>query len=180
MRSINTIFTISLLCTLTSCATNTSPTPPEGQMMAVNQVDNTNYAARLPQRISSNQKTILVDPKVHAWGAYENGSLINSGLATSGASYCPDVGRSCKTVSGTFHIYRIGPDDCRSKKYPIGEGGALMPYCMFFNEGFSIHGSTEMADANLSHGCVRLKIQDAQWVRYNFANIGTKVIVEPY
>lgn len=180
MKKINTALWIcSLFLTLSSCSTYSSH--QEGQEVAVNAPENhAEYEARLPQTIASTQKTILVDPKVHAWGAYDHGNIINAGLATAGADFCPDVGRPCHTVTGTFHIYHIGPDNCRSKKYPVGEGGALMPYCMFFSGGFSLHGSTEMAEANTSHGCVRMKIPDAEWVRYNFASVGTQVIVEPY
>lgn len=171
--------------TLTACSSYSPPQNESPPMQLANtnvpgEEFHANYASRLPTSISSKQKTILVDPKVHAWGAYQNGNLVYAGLATSGADWCPDIGRSCHTVTGTFHIYRLGGDECRSRTYPIGEGGALMPYCMFFHGGFSLHGSTEMADANMSHGCVRMKISDAQWVRYNFATIGTKVIVEPY
>lgn len=175
MNKINTLVMCGLFFILCSCSTTSShnEAQPQQQLAA-------NYSERLPHTISSKEKTILVDPNVHAWGAYSNGSLVNAGLATAGADYCPDVGRRCHTVSGTFHIYHIGADDCRSSKYPVGEGGALMPYCMFFNHGFSLHGSTEMAEGNTSHGCVRMKIPDAEWMRYNFAEVGTKVIVKPY
>ncbi|HSW70413.1 MAG TPA: L,D-transpeptidase family protein, partial [Gammaproteobacteria bacterium] len=41
-------------------------------------------------------------------------------------------------------------------------------------------GSYEVVDGNASHGCVRLKVQDAEWLRFNFVSIGTKVVVLPY
>jgi lipoprotein-anchoring transpeptidase ErfK/SrfK len=55
-----------------------------------------------------------------------------------------------------------------------------MPYCMFFNGNQGLHGSYNVVDGNASHGCVRMTVSDAEWVRFNFANIGTKVIVRPY
>ena len=55
-----------------------------------------------------------------------------------------------------------------------------MPYCVFFNKNQGLHGSQYVMEGNQSHGCVRLSVDDAEWVRFNFANIGTKVIVRPY
>jgi lipoprotein-anchoring transpeptidase ErfK/SrfK len=140
------------------------------------------YESRLPSTLDTNgQKTILIDPNTHAWGAYSaDGSLVRAGLVTAGASYCPDVGRACKTKAGTFRIQSLGSPACKSSKYPVGKGGAPMPYCMFFNGHQGLHGSYEVVEANLSHGCVRLKVPDAEWIRYNFANIGTRVVVKPY
>jgi lipoprotein-anchoring transpeptidase ErfK/SrfK len=53
---------------------------------------------------------------------------------------------------------------------------------MFFNKDQALHGvpDSEVADANLSHGCVRMHVADAEWLRYNFVNIGTPVIVKSY
>lgn len=141
-----------------------------------------NYSDRLPSHLATREKTIVVDPHVHAWGAYENGELLRAGLATAGSDYCPDLGRRCHTSVGTFRIYSLGSPNCKSSIFPIPRGGAPMPYCMFFNKNQALHGvpEGEVAEANLSHGCVRLHVPDAEWIRYNFATIGTKVIVKPY
>lgn len=138
--------------------------------------------SRLPNRISPpGEKFILVDPRVHAWGAYSsNGNLLRSGLATAGARWCRDIDRPCKTKSGVFRIYSLGNYNCISNKYPVGEGGAPMPYCMYFNGGQGLHGSHELAEANISHGCVRISVSDAEWLRFNFSQIGTKVLIRPY
>jgi len=141
-----------------------------------------NYASRLPKKIAaSGEKVIVINPRSHVWGAYtESGTLIRGGLATSGARWCSDIGRPCRTKSGTFRIYSLGSSDCVSHIYPVGEGGAPMPYCMFFNGGQGIHGSSHLADANLSHGCVRVSVNDAEWIRFQFATRGTKVIIQSY
>jgi len=141
-----------------------------------------NYAARLPHNISApGERLIVVNPRSHVWGAYtEKGKLIRAGLATAGAKWCEDIGRPCRTKSGVFRIYSLGGSDCVSSIYPVGEGGAPMPYCMFFNGGQGLHGSNHLAEANLSHGCVRISVDDAEWLRYNFARVGTKVIVQAY
>lgn len=163
---------------LSSCATTSSNSGPNS---------NTNYAERLPQHIDTNNRNVvLVDPNVHAWGAYgPDGNLVRAGIATAGGAACPPdaVGESdCRTSSGTFHITSIGGGDCYSKKYPQPYGGGLMPYCMFFNKGQALHGSPDdiVIENNVSHGCVRMQIPEAEWMVNNFARIGTKVIVVPY
>ena len=139
------------------------------------------YAARMPQQIQTGEKVVVVDPSVHAWGAYgADGTLVKAGVATSGNSYCPDIGRSCRTSVGHFRIQSLGSFDCKSTKYPVGKGGAKMPYCMYFHGGQGLHGSYDVVDGNVSHGCVRMHVADAEWLRFNFANVGTKVIVRPY
>lgn len=140
-----------------------------------------NYSSRLPQHINTAEKTIVVDPNVHAWGAYNSsGNLIRAGLATAGNNWCPDIHRACRTHSGTFRIHSLGSASCKSHIYPLPHGGAPMPYCMFFNGNQGLHGSPYVVEGNVSHGCVRLRESDAEWVRFDFANIGTRVIVRPY
>jgi lipoprotein-anchoring transpeptidase ErfK/SrfK len=146
--------------------------------------------ASLPSFIpAEGQKKIIVNPQIHRWAAYnEDGKLVKSGLATAGKDYCPDIGRACRTQSGTFRIYSLGEANCRSRKFPVGRGGAPMPYCMFFNGGQALHGSYQVVPANISHGCVRLRVKDAKWLRYNFAeeptaqneDLGTIVIIKSY
>ena len=140
------------------------------------------YASRMPGHMNTNgQRTIIVDPNKHVWAAYDsNGNLVKAGLATAGASWCADIGRSCKTRSGTFRIQSLGHSGCKSSIYPKPRGGAPMPYCMFFNRNMALHGSNHVVEGNASHGCVRLRVSDAEWLRFNFANVGTKVIVRPY
>lgn len=149
-----------------------------------------NFEARMPSRIEpSGEKMIIVDPRVHAWGAYDpNGYLVHGGLASAGSNWCPDLGHRCHTRSGSFRIYSLGGAGCYSHKFPLGRGGAPMPYCMYFNGGQGLHGSYELGDANLSHGCVRMTVDSARWLRYDFVDgpnsengyRGTRVIVESY
>lgn len=149
-----------------------------------NSFDQSKYVARLPTKIEThNEKVIVVDAKIFAWGAYDkNGNLVRGGMASAGGEKCPESDRSCRTSVGTFRIYSLGGENCASSVYPIPDGGALMPYCMFFHGGQSLHGSpdTIMVESNFSHGCVHLRIPDAEWIRKNFASVGTKVIIRPY
>lgn len=145
------------------------------------------YAGRLPQQVDTDgKKMVLVDPNAHAWGAYgADGKLIRAGIATAGGATCPpdETGEpDCRTGIGTFHITSMGGGDCYSKTYPKPQGGGLMPYCMYFNNGQALHGSPDdiVLENNVSHGCVRMRIQDAEWMRNNFAQVGTKVKVLPY
>ena len=64
-----------------------------------------------------------------------------------------------------------------------------MPYCMYFNNGQALHGEPNgLPGYNASHGCVRLYVSDAEWLRYDFVEPpmaynkyrGTKVVILPY
>lgn len=178
MRKVLLVSVISLLSACTSMHQQQSYQP---QFAA-------DYSPRLPATFDTDGvKTVLVNPNVHAWGAYAaDGHLVRAGIATSGGSRCPpdaDPGEAdCRTGIGTFRITSMGDGGCYSKKYPRPRGGGLMPYCMYFNKGQALHGSPDdiVLEDNVSHGCVRMRIPDAEWMRYNFASVGTKVVVMPY
>jgi hypothetical protein len=146
--------------------------------------------APIPEHISSHgEKVVVVDPRAHAWGAYNaNGELVRWGMATAGSKWCRDLHRACRTKVGTFRIYSLGSSGCVSSKFPLPNGGAPMPYCMFFNGGQALHGSNQVVYGNASHGCVRLHVSDAKWLRFHFVEgpnssngyRGTKVIIRSY
>jgi len=127
------------------------------------------------------KKLIIVDPAVLAFGAYdENGSLVRWGPISPGKNYCPDIGSGCRTKSGNFAVYSKGSEYCVSSKFPVGEGGAPMPYCMFFHGGYALHASTDVPGYAASHGCIRMFYEDAEWLSLEFVEKGTKVVVMPY
>lgn len=136
------------------------------------------------------EKIIVVDPNEQAWGAYDpDGALIRWGPASAGSDYCRDIERPCHTHPGYFRIYSVGSSDCYSTKFPLPDGGAPMPYCMYFNSGQALHGEPNgLPGYNASHGCVRLYVNDAEWLRYEFVDPpdvsndyrGTEVIVKDY
>jgi len=152
--------------------------------------NNSGTSSPLPQRIkSSGEKFIFVDPREHAWGAYDaKGILVRWGLATAGANWCSDIDKACRTRSGSFRIFSLGDETCYSRKFPVPDGGAPMPYCMYFNGGQALHGSDEVVYGNESHGCVRMHVSDARWLRYHFVQApnssnhyrGTLVVIRPY
>lgn len=144
-----------------------------------------------PRQITPpDEKLVVIDPKLLAFAAYDaNGTLINWGPASAGRNWCPDIQKGCRTKAGEFRIYSLGSSNCKSRKFPIPRGGAPMPFCMFFNGGQALHGSPgEVLAGNHSHGCVRLFVPDAEWLRYDFVEPpgesndyrGTKVVVMPY
>jgi L,D-transpeptidase ErfK/SrfK len=140
--------------------------------------------APFPIRVAPFGRTvIIVDLDDHAFAAYDVfGSLVRWGPISSGKDWCPDVGRGCRTPVGRYTVKRKGGQGCVSSKYPIPEGGAPMPYCMFFSGGYALHASSSVPGYNASHGCVRLFLKDAKWLNKEFVQFGknsTKVIVRP-
>lgn len=137
-----------------------------------------------------NEKLIVVDPYLLAWGAYDaEGSLVRWGPASAGLDYCRDIDQECQTHSGSFRVFSLGSSDCYSTKFPLPRGGAPMPYCMYFNNGQALHGEPNgLPGYNASHGCVRLYVNDAEWLRYDFIEgptasnkfRGTRVDVREY
>lgn len=144
-----------------------------------------------PQQIEPPQEKLIVfDPKLYAWAAYDqDGTQVRWGPATGGQNWCSDIDEACHTKAGHFRIYSMGDSSCVSSKFPIPDGGAPMPYCMYFNGGQALHGSPGgVVRGNVSHGCVRMFVRDAEWLRYEFVDPpdeyndyrGTEVIVLPY
>lgn len=125
--------------------------------------------------------TFVFSPHTLEWKAINNnGAIIRTGHGSAGRSYCPDIGRSCRTPTGTFHVIGKGGAGCRSSRYPKPHGGAPMPYCMYFSKFYAVHGSYEVPRYNASHGCVRVTPSDAQWLSGHFMQVGTTVKITPY
>lgn len=143
----------------------------------VNYIDHMDVSP-FPLRINPpGRKILYINMSFHAFGAYDKyGYLQHWGPVSGGKGYCPDVHRRCNTPRGNFYVYSKGLAGCISKKYPVGEGGAPMPYCMFFHGGYAMHASV-LPGYHASHGCVRMFYEDAQWLNRNFVEHGTKVII---
>lgn len=139
-------------------------------------------AHRFPKKIPPmGNRIFMFSPRYKAWAAYDaSGSRVGSGKANGGAGYCADIGRACRTPRGLFRVHSKGTADCVSNKFPVGRGGAPMPFCMFFHGGYAIHGSPGIGDFNSSHGCIRVTNRAAAWLHENFINHGTRVLVLPY
>lgn len=144
-----------------------------------------------PRTIEAPQeKLVIIDPLLLAWGAFDvDGTLIRWGPVSAGADYCRDIDRRCHTKPGSYRIYSLGSSGCISHKFPLPNGGAPMPYCMYFNSGQALHGEPNgVPGYNASHGCVRLYVNDAEWLRYDFIESpnasnqyrGTRIVIKPY
>ncbi len=157
-----------------------------GMLLALPPSSANNYMSFAPfeKNITATyQKMIVVNLKLLAWAAYDpEGNLVNWGPASGGKMQCADNEATCKTAVGVFEIYDVRGEDCVSSQYPINKGGAPMPYGMFFEKGFALHGSEELPGYNASHGCIRLFKSDAKWLNEEFVQTPgkTKVIILPY
>jgi hypothetical protein len=142
-----------------------------------------------PQNIQSeHEKQVIIDQDKLAWAAYDaKGQLVNWGPIASGRDKCPDSNKACKTLTGIYRVFSKENEKCRSDIFPIGKGGAPMPFCMYFHKGFAMHGSNDMPGYRASHGCVRMFTRDAKWLNHEFVDstnektntLGTKVVVRP-
>jgi hypothetical protein len=137
---------------------------------------------------TDNEKLIVIDQEKLAFAAYDaKGNLVLWGPISSGRDKCSDSNHSCRTLTGIFRIFSKENVHCKSDVFPIGKGGAKMPYCMYFHKGFALHGSDDIPGQRASHGCVRMFIQDAKWLNEVFVDLssernnfmGTTVIVRP-
>ena len=159
-------------CTFLSLFTFSSTASADTVLMHSASIANMNFAAN---------NEFIYNPRSLQWKAInKNGKVVRTGRGSGGRSYCPDIHRSCHTPTGTFHVMSKGNAGCRSSRYPVGKGGAAMPYCMFFSKYYAIHGSNDLPHRNASHGCIRVSPSDAHWLHENFINIGTTVVVKPY
>lgn len=131
--------------------------------------------APFPGKIAApGTKVVQISLSKLAWGAYSpQGTLLNWGPISGGKNYCNDTKRGCRTIRGSFTIYRKQGPGCTSSRFPLPRGGAPMPYCMHFHGGFAMHGSGSVPGYNASHGCVRLFHEDARWLNQNFVTPGS-------
>lgn len=85
------------------------------------------------QYIRSGKRVFVFRPNKFRWYLYDNGSLVESGVANGGKTYCKDTGRGCRTPPAVFKIYRKGGAGCVSRKFPVEKWKprSPMPYCMF-------------------------------------------------
>ncbi len=128
------------------------------------------------------RKLFVFDPKAAAWAAYDpDGQRVMTGSGSGGQDFCSDVQKPCRTVTGIFHVYNKRGAECKSGEYPVEtEGGAKMPYCMYFYQGYTIHAAYDVPMRNASHGCVRVLPSAAKWLNEQFITIGTEVRILSY
>lgn len=134
-------------------------------------------------RTATGEKVFIFDPNEDAWAAYSSdGQRVMTGRASGGADTCPDKpSKSCRTVTGQFRVLDKKGPDCHSSEFPAAtHGGARMPYCMHFHNGFAIHAAYDVPNYNASHGCIRVLPGAAKWLNQDFMELGTKIVVLAY
>lgn len=150
---------------------------------------NPNPALKLPGQVDTAQpknmlRTATVDASDHYAYFYENGVEV--------ARFPVAVGREgSETDRGVFKVYTqltsqdMGSCDS-SGDYEPGGGAdyctANVPWVTYFNgdEGFHgtyWHNNFGNDSSNMSHGCVNMRIEDAEWA-YAFLQIGSTVTVQ--
>jgi len=96
---------------------------------------------------------------------FANASLVSTGVAAH------------PTVLGEYSVYtKLESTDMAGPGYYLKD----VPYTMYFFEGYGIHGTYwhNNFGTPMSHGCVNLPTDMAEWF-FNWADIGTRVIVQP-
>ncbi|HLT47510.1 MAG TPA: L,D-transpeptidase, partial [Rubricoccaceae bacterium] len=107
-------------------------------------------------------KLFIIHKGVQAWAAYEHGRLRRWGLVNTGA-------RGSRTPAGRFN-FNWKEERRVSTLSPPGETW-LMRYVFNFDHarGIHVHQYQMPTGEPASHGCVRLILEDAQWI-YGWAD----------
>lgn len=130
--------------------------------------DDGSSSVSLPSyRDTNGKETLFISISDQAFGAYDqHGDLIRSGrVSTAKSGY--------NTKTGTFtNLYKRGRTDCWSNKYKVN-----IPYCMFYHEGYAVHGFHHVPNRPASKGCIRMTISDARWV-YDWVDPRTVLVVD--
>lgn len=113
----------------------------------------------------SNQKVNLFTGKYQSW------ELIKSIFCSSGKPSTPTV-KGSFTIESKGSYFRVS-SDVICKYYSQFYGNYLMHSVLLDNEGNIVDGTL---GTPVSHGCVRLPIEDAKYI-YDYIPIGTKVFI---
>jgi hypothetical protein len=131
-------------------------------------------AAQLPAPLASDggANRVEIDLGRQVLFLYENDALLKilpvstgSGEEFCDGGYC----RNAVTETGSFAIYR------QAQGWEHGPLGDLYNP-QYFDGGIAIHGSTSVPPDPVSHGCVRIPMDAAEWFP-NHVSIGTPVFV---
>ncbi len=116
--------------------------------------------------VGEDERWIDVDLSLQRTYAYEGESLVRSFVVSTGTWRYP-------TVTGQYNIY------VKYTSAPMSGPGYYLPgvpYIMYFYKGYGLHGTYwhNNFGTPMSHGCINLTIDDAEWL-FNWASVGTLV-----
>ena len=123
-------------------------------------------AISLPSEVAKGEIWIDVDLTHQQLHVYKGKNLLDSFIVSTGTWRTP-------TVTGQYRIYvKYAAADMTGPGYYLPN----VPYVMYFYEGYGIHGTYwhNNFGTPMSHGCVNLETNHAEWV-YNMASVGTVV-----
>jgi len=134
------------------------------------------------------EKTIIISFEDLAFAAYDiRGVLMRSGPISAGKG-CP--GKHCPTPTGRYRVFlKYGPKAI-SSLYPIvwgtviengkkkrvieKRGGARTPWFMAIVGHIGMHGFEVVPGYNASAGCIRMFVEDAEWLNQSFVEVDSK------
>jgi len=125
-----------------------------------------------PLGVGPFERWIDVDLGSQTLAAYEGNQLVFSSLISSGTWNHP-------TVTGQFRIWvRYESQTMDGRRLGYDYYLENVPYVMYFFEDYALHGTFwhNNFGTPMSHGCVNMKTQDAQWI-FNWSSLGTVVNV---
>ena len=123
---------------------------------------------KINREIEPGARWIDVDLSTQTVRAYTGDALERKFVVSTGRARTP-------TVKGQYRIYvKHRAVDMRGPGYHLKD----VPYTMYFHKGYGLHGTYwhDNFGTPMSHGCVNLSIDDAQWL-FRFASVGTLVNV---
>jgi LysM repeat protein len=114
------------------------------------------------------QRWIDIDLSSQTLTAYEGNTPVFNTLVSTGLAF--------PTPVGTYHIlYKLQAQRMTGPGYDLPN----VPWVMYFtNRGHAIHGAYwhNNFGSPMSHGCVNMRVSEAQWL-YDFTPNGTTVVV---
>jgi lipoprotein-anchoring transpeptidase ErfK/SrfK len=114
------------------------------------------------------ERWIDVNLSAQTLTAYVGDTPVNSFVVSTGTWLTP-------TVTGKYKIWiKFRFANMSGPGYFLPD----VPYVMYFYKGYGIHGTYwhNNFGTPMSHGCVNMRISDAEWV-YNWSSVGTVVSV---
>jgi lipoprotein-anchoring transpeptidase ErfK/SrfK len=120
----------------------------------------------LPPGVEKGEIWIDVDLTNQYLQVYKGKNLLDGFVVSTGTWRTP-------TVTGQYQVYvKYVAADMAGPGYYLPS----VPYVMYFYDGYGIHGTYwhNNFGTPMSHGCINLHTEDAEWV-YNKSSVGTTV-----